>query len=511
MRKIRKPTLTLLLALSLVVVSVVPALADISTDKPDYNPGETVTISGDEFAARETVNITVNAPYGTVTGDAKADRSGAFTWSFVLPADDSAEGHYSYSARGEKSGTVQAATFTDHGAGSPADCITDNDPDTSFQENPDGGEITATAAAGNEVEAVCIKSGNGTFALAGSGSGANSETGPAGSNTSAHSIVITADGTYGLGGCYTVSGIGTDEVTISITEGATLPDGGACKDLSHGDIFTEDENGNGEVEFEKTTTCPDEIAIYQVGATVCSFTITFSTDPATDVDLIIVDTVPAEWEVTGLDPSVGMAKSEQQGNQMKGDTLIEWSLPADTTSATLVVEIATREGGGGRNSVFKPTSCGPLPINEGAEAFVDNVVIGTYEPATDIPSVAGPTNSLESEAVSVEGESNQPCQVGDGESGLVVTGITTTTVSLSWTANPEDDGMDQGNLLYYVYECDERRPIATVTGGTTFIVTGLTPDTAFCFQVNAAFTAEPDKDGNHSNQVNGTTDPPPLV
>ena len=136
-------------------------------------------------------------------------------------------------------------------------------------------------------------------------------------------------------------------------------------------------------------------------------------------------------------------------------------------------------------------------------------VLANATPPThlDVPSVAGLTDPLFTEAVSIEGESNQPCQVGDGESGVEVTNVTATTVTLSWTANPEDDGMDPGNLLYYVYECDERTPIATVTGGTTFTVEGLAPGSAFCFQVNAAYTDDPEMDGNPSNEVSGTTLP----
>ena len=94
----------------------------------------------------------------------------------------------------------------------------------------------------------------------------------------------------------------------------------------------------------------------------------------------------------------------------------------------------------------------------------------------------------------------QPCQV----EGLQVTGVTINSVSLSWTANPEDDGLDPGNLLYYVYRDGVR--IATVTGGTTFTDNGsLASTTQFCYRVNAALVADPENDGNHSDQVCATT------
>ena len=233
---------TLALVLALMAVSVGTALAYVTTDKADYAPGETVTISGDGFKGNELIDITVQAPYGTETGGAKADRNGAFTWTFDLPADDSALGWYAYVAHGQKSDIIQAGTFSDHGAGSPAQCITDNNPTTSFQvevggTKPNGstaGErnIIINADSGNVITSICIKSGVETFALEdpdgtpGTGD-ENSAVGPGKKTdpqTSAHSVEITADGTYGIDlelgdgidGCYTVSGIGTAQVTVTV-------------------------------------------------------------------------------------------------------------------------------------------------------------------------------------------------------------------------------------------------------------------------------------------------------
>ncbi len=67
-----------------------------------------------------------------------------------------------------------------------------------------GDEVTFTAAAGEVVTAVCIKSGNDAF-------------GP----DKKHSDLITADGTVG-DGCYTVAGIGTQTVTVTRTDDSRL-------------------------------------------------------------------------------------------------------------------------------------------------------------------------------------------------------------------------------------------------------------------------------------------------
>lgn len=87
--------------------------AAVTTDKDDYAPGETVTISGDGYFAGETVYVEVTAPYGMESGNAIADGGGNFSWQFVLPNDETAFGSYSYTATGLTSGIVQSGTFTD--------------------------------------------------------------------------------------------------------------------------------------------------------------------------------------------------------------------------------------------------------------------------------------------------------------------------------------------------------------------------------------------------------------
>jgi RHS repeat-associated protein len=83
-------------------------------------------------------------------------------------------------------------------------------------------------------------------------------------------------------------------------------------------------------------------------------------------------------------------------------------------------------------------------------------------------------------------------------SGLSVTGTTTTTASLSWTAST-------GNVSgYAVYENGSATPVVTTTGtGTTATVTGLSPSTRYTFTVaaiGASGTA-----GSQSSSVTATT------
>jgi len=95
------------------------ALAAVWTDKPDYSPGEVVTISGDNsdgagFLAGETVHVDVLGPNGYVSAcDATADDNGAWFCQVTLWNTLDAVGTYLYTATGQISGVSQDGTFTD--------------------------------------------------------------------------------------------------------------------------------------------------------------------------------------------------------------------------------------------------------------------------------------------------------------------------------------------------------------------------------------------------------------
>jgi PKD repeat protein len=85
----------------------------ISSDKPDYSPGETVTLTGGSWQAGEAVHIFVNDDQGqtwSYSTDVTANDTGGFVMSFALPSTFVAL--YSVTATGAISGAAKT-TFTD--------------------------------------------------------------------------------------------------------------------------------------------------------------------------------------------------------------------------------------------------------------------------------------------------------------------------------------------------------------------------------------------------------------
>ena len=168
---------------------------------------------------------------------------------------------------------------------------------------------------------------------------------------------------------------------------------------------------------------PEEIGIYLPLPTRYVFEITYS-NPNPQTPVRIIDTVPAEFEILTLTASVGSAiffdPSQGGGNSANR---IEWDLPAAQV-ANLVVEIQTvaSPGKGHKDPVYKPTQCGPLPINDGATAFEVDPVTGeivrvevvdplTGEVTLDPIVIVGPSNALVVEAV----DGVKPCEEVDEE------------------------------------------------------------------------------------------------
>jgi hypothetical protein len=85
----------------------------IVSDKADYAPGETVTLTGSDWQAAESVHIFVNDSDGqtwSYATDVTSDDNGGFTTQFSLPSTFIA--NYSVTATGASSGTA-TTTFTD--------------------------------------------------------------------------------------------------------------------------------------------------------------------------------------------------------------------------------------------------------------------------------------------------------------------------------------------------------------------------------------------------------------
>jgi hypothetical protein len=90
-----------------------PFSPSIMSDKGDYNPGATVTLTGAGWGAGELVHINVNDDIGqtwSYNTDATADLSGGFSVQFPLPSSFIAT--YNVTATGPVSGTA-TTTFTD--------------------------------------------------------------------------------------------------------------------------------------------------------------------------------------------------------------------------------------------------------------------------------------------------------------------------------------------------------------------------------------------------------------
>ena len=129
------------------------------------------------------------------------------------------------------------------------------------------------------------------------------------------------------------------------------------------------------------------VEIEQLVTTAYDFELTYSNATGPD-DVLVVDTVPAEWDVTQVGAAVvtgGSSGGPQpdgnggtgtvdvfnagKGNPSKSATKINW-LPDTASLSTIRVDATTRPSPGKKNVKFAPTSCGALYLNEdGAAAF----------------------------------------------------------------------------------------------------------------------------------------------
>lgn len=136
---------------------------------------------------------------------------------------------------------------------------------------------------------------------------------------------------------------------------------------------------------------PPEIGIYLPEPTQYVFEIAY-TGPAA----LVVDTVPAEFEIVELIPSsdapdaIYFDPSQGRGNSANR---IEWLVPEGSHTLTVVIRTIVNPGRRRNQApVFKPTSCGPLPINDGAIAFeveeFGDLVLVEVQAVTDSQTLA---------------------------------------------------------------------------------------------------------------------------
>ena len=208
-------------------VATTSAAPTVTTDKAEYHPDETAIISGTGYTSGQLLDIVVIRPDSSiVTGsgtntfgsDTVTATSGAFSYDYIL---NGIFGLYTvnvYDNVTDPGHTTVLATTTFLDDAGPAEC--NGGPTDTSQP---GDKYTIVAPSGEVVTGICIKSGTDTF-----------DTGSCDppTCTTSHSGLITADGTYGDLGCFTVSDLLTG--TAMIERGTAPP----CKDISHIDFFT---------------------------------------------------------------------------------------------------------------------------------------------------------------------------------------------------------------------------------------------------------------------------------
>lgn len=250
---------------------------------------------------------------------------------------------------------------------------------------------------------------------------------------------------------------------------------------------------------------PDEVGIYSTNWTPFSFLITY-TNSAQTFPVRVVDIVPAEFEVTELFrvDGIGTAAYDWTGKTEKSATRIEWDLPAGTDCSlgcALKVNAITVRSPGGK-PVYKPTSCGALPLNDGATAYEVDLLTG------DIKLVAG-------EPVIVVGPSDAlpPAEAVAGTKPCAPDGLTVSLVDLEGAFNlflNWDDNVETVDH-YNVYRSIDGGPFTAIGEAdvSEYDDTQLAPG-YYCYHVKAAFGPGDDAEGNES-QTKCETVPVPLV
>jgi hypothetical protein len=197
-------------------------------------------------------------------------------------------------------------------------------------------------------------------------------------------------------------------------------------------------------------------------ATDYDFTLTYVPDPAMP-DALIVDTLPAEWQVTevageipnndncfddvpdGNGGSFDVTPANSKCKKEKGATHLEWVPDPNVGQSVLNVVATTRSGKGRGGAQFSPNSCGKLTLNDGAIAFKYNPVTGevVLDNVGDPIILFGPTQSLMLVAVEDVGGDGI---VRDGTGDEDGDGLTDAEEALEIGTNPCDPDTDGDGL-----------------------------------------------------------------
>jgi hypothetical protein len=153
---------------------------------------------------------------------------------------------------------------------------------------------------------------------------------------------------------------------------------------------------------------PEQIGIYLLEPTVYMFEIAYN-GPAS----LVADNVPSEFgvvECVASEGTVTVSQANKGGKPGKSATNIEWDAPAGSNTLVCTIQTRPSQGKGHKeDTVYKPTACGLLTLNDGAIAYeVDdqgNLVLDQGNPIV----ITGPTDPLTVDAVS----GTKPCQPCD--------------------------------------------------------------------------------------------------
>jgi hypothetical protein len=162
------------------------------------------------------------------------------------------------------------------------------------------------------------------------------------------------------------------------------------------------------------------VEINKPASTVYDFTITYTLPPG-EFDVLVVDTVPAEWEVTLSDDTLGCVaeQANKGGKPGKSATKITCVEPND---GSVVVWAETRGHEHNKKATwYRPTSCGALNLNDGAEAY-------EIDPATGAPFKDAEGNWL------------PPIETTEGICLAAVMDLTDPPNGIDYTGNGDEDG-----------------------------------------------------------------------
>ncbi|HZP83921.1 MAG TPA: Ig-like domain-containing protein, partial [Chthonomonadaceae bacterium] len=207
-----RPLFRLLPILALLALCIgARAQCTVTTDKPDYAPGDTVYITGSGFQPGETVTLQVVHTDGTVEGGAghdpwnvTADGDGNIASTWYVDPDDSLGSTLQLTATGASSGCVATATLTDSVTSVTITSPTNGSPVTitSLPANVTISFNYVTSPTGTttgQADVLGIGVSNTKNLTPGTGSDSITVTIPAGTANSSYNVKVTVTNTTGTG------------------------------------------------------------------------------------------------------------------------------------------------------------------------------------------------------------------------------------------------------------------------------------------------------------------------